>query len=630
MKILKDRAIAIIVMGAILFLFICLAVLARFTWIPEEYFFIYETPMFLDGEYSVDGGEWKPINEQELKSTQFDTILFKGKIKQIPYMDVLGEIAIFSQNVWYRLYKEDGEELAQNLPYYSQETLDYLDTMDEEVAKAYRLRHAMSMRNPETPGYSSFGMLIEDRINFDETLILEVTTPYPNRIFSECMKFSMNEEKGAYLSIVKKMKSLVLFLMLCLCGIILFPLVSFVFGKMNYRYLSFGILCFLLGAYMQIQILSFGLNLWFFDTVFCLMLDKLFGYFFLTSVYVYFRSNMNMPDTRAIAGIAVAVYALAVIMVSVLQFNGTADLIITEPFMQTLTVVITILEAVLLIVEIRRHKNRSTLVFLISCIPLVFTILTDILTEAWLHHDFHYSVYGIVIAMVVQGIRIAFDLRAQYREAIRYQQMQKELYETKVSVMISQVQPHFMYNALTSIAMMCTIDPQKAQEATITFAKYLRGNMDSLKQKTPVPFVQELEHLKKYLYIEKMRFANKLNIEYDITAENFVLPQLSIQPLVENAVKHGVGMKKKGGTVTISTKETETDYEVIISDDGVGFDTSAPRKEDGRSHIGMENTRLRLKELCGGDVRIESTIGEGTTATVILPKEGQPHENTVS
>ena len=142
--------------------------------------------------------------------------------------------------------------------------------------------------------------------------------------------------------------------------------------------------------------------------------------------------------------------------------------------------------------------------------------------------------------------------------------------------------------------------------------------------------VIEVEHLKKYLYIEKMRFANKLNIEYDITAENFVLPQLSIQPLVENAVKHGVGMKKKGGTVTISTKETETDYEVIISDDGVGFDTSAPRKEDGRSHIGMENTRLRLKELCGGDVRIESTIGEGTTATVILPKEGQPHENTVS
>ena len=171
-----------------------------------------------------------------------------------------------------------------------------------------------------------------------------------------------------------------------------------------------------------------------------------------------------------------------------------------------------------------------------------------------------------------------------------------------------------MYNALTSIAMMCTIDPETARDATVTFAKYLRGNMDSLKQKAPVPFTQELEHLKKYLYIEKLRFGKKLNVEYDIQAEDFVIPMLSVQPLVENAVKHGVGMKKKGGTVTISTRETETAFEVTISDDGVGFDTSAAKKDDGRSHVGMENTRIRLKEMCGGEVVIESKIGEGTCA----------------
>ena len=154
--------------------------------------------------------------------------------------------------------------------------------------------------------------------------------------------------------------------------------------------------------------------------------------------------------------------------------------------------------------------------------------------------------------------------------------------------------------------------------------------MDSLKQTKPIPFDQELEHLKKYLYIEKLRFGKKLNVAYDIQATDFILPQLSIQPLVENAVKHGVGMKKKGGTVTIATRETEKAYEVIVSDDGVGFDVNAPQKEDGRSHVGMENTRRRLKEMCGGEVNIESTIGEGTVATVILPKEGQKNEDTVS
>ena len=197
-----------------------------------------------------------------------------------------------------------------------------------------------------------------------------------------------------------------------------------------------------------------------------------------------------------------------------------------------------------------------------------------------------------------------------------------------MGVMVSQIQPHFMYNALTSIAMLCSEDPDTAQEATVTFAKYLRGNMDSLKQTAPVPFEQELEHLKKYLYIEKLRFDEKLNIVYDIEATDFRLPQLSIQPLVENAVKHGVGMKKMGGTVTISTRETEEDYRVIISDDGVGFDMEEVRKKqetesDGKSHVGMENTRRRLQDMCDGRVEIESTPGEGTVATVILPKSGQ-------
>ena len=108
-----------------------------------------------------------------------------------------------------------------------------------------------------------------------------------------------------------------------------------------------------------------------------------------------------------------------------------------------------------------------------------------------------------------------------------------------------------------------------------------------------MPFERELDHLEKYLYIEKLRFADKLNIAYDIQCTDFELPLLSIQPLVENAVKHGVGMKEDGGTVTIATRETDKAYEVIISDDGVGFDTEA-KKNDGRSHIGM---MLRLQAL---------------------------------
>ncbi len=232
------------------------------------------------------------------------------------------------------------------------------------------------------------------------------------------------------------------------------------------------------------------------------------------------------------------------------------------------------------------------------------------------------------MALVYQIVNLVIDMRRQYKEAIHYQQIQKELYESRVAIMVSQIQPHFLYNSLSSIAMMCTIDPETAQEATVTFANYLRGNMDSLKQKTPVPFEKELEHLKKYLYIEKLRFGKKLNIVYDIQTDKFVLPQLSVQPLVENAVKHGISRKRGGGTLTIATRETEDSFEVIVSDDGNGFDTNEV-KNDGRSHIGMDNVRRRIKEMCGGTVKIESKIGEGTVATVTLPKEGQNNEDPV-
>ena len=197
---------------------------------------------------------------------------------------------------------------------------------------------------------------------------------------------------------------------------------------------------------------------------------------------------------------------------------------------------------------------------------------------------------------------------------------EKELYDARVQIMVSQIRPHFMYNTLSSIAMLCEIDPDAAQEMTITFAKYLRENMDSLKQTKPVPFTKELEHLKKYLYIEKIRFDERLNIEYDIQTTDFELPQLSIQPIVENSVKHGIGKKEEGGTVTIATRETDTAFEVIISDDGVGFDVNAPKNDDGRSHIGMENIKKRLKDMCNADIVIESEIGKGTTARVIIPK----------
>ena len=370
------------------------------------------------------------------------------------------------------------------------------------------------------------------------------------------------------------------------------------------------------------------LNLWIADPAACMIIETVLDYCLIITIMIYLKANLTGRVTRAIANVVTALYITVVIGAIILQFTRVRDLYATSPNVYLCTAAGIVTLTILLFTEIR--NNKEAVIILASWTPLTISILLDVINHYAHFADVHFYHFGLAITMIYQMVHLVRDLRKQYLASIRYQQMQKELYEAKVSVMVSQIQPHFMYNALTSIAMMCKIDPDTAQEATVTFAKYLRGNMDSLKRTNPIPFDQELEHLKKYLYIEKLRFGKKLNVAYDIQTTDFVLPQLSIQPLVENAVKHGVGMKKKGGTVTIATRETEKAYEVIVSDDGVGFDVNAPQKEDGRSHVGMENTRRRLKEMCGGEVNIESTIGEGTVATVRLPKEDQKNEDTVS
>lgn len=179
-------------------------------------------------------------------------------------------------------------------------------------------------------------------------------------------------------------------------------------------------------------------------------------------------------------------------------------------------------------------------------------------------------------------VNLIMAVKKNYDEQLNYEKVQSELLKSRVTIMISQIQPHFLYNSLTSIAQLCEKDPKRAKTATIDFANYLRGNMNSIKDEHPVPFETELSHLKTYLSLEKMRFGDDLNIVYDIGVTDFTIPSLTVQPLVENAVKHGVGMKEDGGTVTISTKEYDDRYKVVVSDDGVGFDTTKPNPDTSR------------------------------------------------
>ena len=201
----------------------------------------------------------------------------------------------------------------------------------------------------------------------------------------------------------------------------------------------------------------------------------------------------------------------------------------------------------------------------------------------------------------------------------QYYRQVEENANLQAEIILSQIRPHFIFNTLGAIHRLCRDDPE-AREAIGRFATYLRGNMDSLSLREPVPFTRELEHTKAYLDLELLRFGDELTVVYDLDCTDFLLPTLTLQPLVENAVVHGVREKESGaGTVTVSTRELPDRFEISVTDDGPGFDPDE-KPGDNRSHIGLENVRSRLKSLCGGELRIASRPGHGSKVTIVLPK----------
>lgn len=226
----------------------------------------------------------------------------------------------------------------------------------------------------------------------------------------------------------------------------------------------------------------------------------------------------------------------------------------------------------------------------------------------------HLILLGTVLATLLMYNSIASD------QMNRYVTQVKENAELKIDIMLAQIRPHFLFNSLTTIRYLCRKDPDKAAEAIDDFTAYLRHNMDSLTIDKPIPFKEELSHVRAYLALQKMRFGEDLNVQFDLQFTDFFIPTLTFQPLVENAITYGLRKSESGsGTVRISTAKYTDHIELNVTDDGPGFDPDIQDDDKTRSHIGISNVRERLDRICGGELIIESKPGEGTSATIRLP-----------
>ena len=222
----------------------------------------------------------------------------------------------------------------------------------------------------------------------------------------------------------------------------------------------------------------------------------------------------------------------------------------------------------------------------------------------------------MLFGLIFRGVR---GIVNEHRTNVKNQKLEMELDNSHTALMLSQIKPHFIYNVLGTIREFCEEEPKKAAELVQKFSMYLRGNFTEMDNQTPVSVAKEIEHVKHYVDIEMIRFPDMM-VEYDIQNDEFLVPALTIQPLVENAIKHGLMGLETAGKVKVSSYETDKYYEVCVQDDGVGFDESV--FYDGKKHIGIANIRRRIEAMCGGNLTIDSVKGQGTTAIIRIPKEG--------
>lgn len=256
-------------------------------------------------------------------------------------------------------------------------------------------------------------------------------------------------------------------------------------------------------------------------------------------------------------------------------------------------------------------KKRDRIIF-IGC---VFGLLLSIVLRE-IVPDVGIPVVYLIVTLLVIGLYIGIHIEQNVLLRIK----DEKLVQSRISIMLSQIRPHFLYNALNVIHYLCEKDPKLAQHAIAEFSDYLRGNLDSVGVDRTVLFSKELGHIKNYLFLEKLRYEDELEIVYELGTINFFLPPLTVQPLVENAVRYGIGQAIDGGKLTIKTVERDEGYEVFVIDDGVGGYDPDNKKEDGRSHVGIENVRERLALMVGGTLEIESEKGKGTKAKIFIPR----------
>ena len=565
--------------------------------------------VYFDGEYRIGDGEWQEIVEGEHISSTKGDVTLRGNFHMLTpngeYVGIYSDeipVAFYTNHINLTFYDVEGNSYV----------IDHENPMFGESACGVGwTAHVL------TGGEGVIEIVVHNPHNFgNENAIDEM-------LANVALWAGIDFEKDVLSGGTSQRNVGILFAIasLMFLGIALFS--SLIHLKNSKIFWLLGLVSLFAGAYFTYS--SVGISFWsesIITNTMALGGSMMFYMFFLALLIVY-----SLKGTRKI-GVLTCI-ALGVVNTILFLLSMTSKIFFYDTWAYW-TIIQNVANAVLIACLVKEsiHADiKGKCINFGATLPL-FAFLTDSIATAlgaWEGGSVSEIVYIMlfIVAMVIVLRIIPHSINAIAKSKELETEkliLNTQLAESRVSTMMSQIRPHFIYNTLGSIEQLCEIDPPKAGELVHNFAKYLRGNFGELDNPKPILMSQEMEHVHHYISIENVRFPD-MTFMFEMNSNDFHIPALTIQPIVENAIKHGLMKLQTGGTIHVVSYETDMDYCVLVEDDGVGFDTSVLLDE--RKHVGIRNIRGRLKAMVNGTLEIESTVGVGTKVLIKIPKEGQ-------
>ena len=564
--------------------------------------------IYFDGEYRIGEGEWQEIVKGKHISAIEGDVTLRGNFHLLApdgeYVGIYTDnipIALYTNHINLTFYEGENEPFIMDV-----ENPLYGDSACHEDWTAYTL-----VGGSEEP----IEIVIHNPHSFgNETAIDEMlsnTALWADIGFEKGILDSGNTQRN--IGLVSIIISLIVL------GTALFS--TLIHIKNSKTLWVLGAVIFFAGTYLCYS--ANGVSFWSESVVSnttILGCSMMFYMLFLSAALVHFLKGTKTIGTITVTllGIANAVLIVSPILTDILFYDTWLYWAIAQGISN-------IILLYCLIRELCATKGKERWIYVGAVLPLISFCVDVIMSElgVWkggLSSQYVFGVFFIAAMIAVLNVipnSINTLAKAKELETEKIV-LNAQLTESRMSTMMSQIRPHFIYNTLGSIEQLCNIDPEKAGELVHNFAKYLRGNFGELDNPKPILMSREMEHVRHYISIENVRFPD-MTFSFEMNSDDFHIPALTIQPIVENAIKHGLMKLQKGGTIRVVSYETDTHYCVLVEDDGVGFDTNVLLDE--RKHVGIRNIRGRLKAMVKGTLEIESTQGVGTKVLITIPKE---------